>query len=66
MRNEVPKLPTEMERARNDISKLLNGYLAHKISKRDAMQVVDSVLQKVWELGYDEAYEEWSNADQDE
>jgi len=48
-------MPGVRETARNDLSKLLNGYLAHKLSKREAMQIVDSVLGKMYELGYNDA-----------
>lgn len=45
-------MASQYEQARNDISKLMNGLVAHKVSKREAMQIADSILNTVWQLGY--------------
>lgn len=47
-----------LDQARNDISNLLNGYVAHKLKKREALQIVESILDNVWQAGYNDAMED--------
>lgn len=51
-------MATEYEIARSDMSKLLDGFVKKRLSKRDAMQIVDSILDKVWEIGYNDAVQD--------
>lgn len=51
-------MATEFEKARNDFSKLLDGYLKKRLSKHHALEVVDGILEKVWEIGYNDCMED--------
>lgn len=51
-------MATDLEQARNDISKLLDGYVKKRLSKHHALEIVDAVLDNVWKLGYNDAMED--------